>query len=253
MNDNISRERQFAGSLERVCRTAREQGNCISREQVEEAFASMNLNETQFGMVFDYLEKHNIGLGHPPDPDTVLTREEKDYLQYYLDVLEEYPSYSQEELEGIFASAMAGDSLSRQKLTEGCLKNVADVARLYVGQGVSLEDLIGEGNMALTMGIEMLGSMKGSGAVRNAGEVPGVLTGLVMDAMERHIRENAANVKADRKTADRVNQVADRARELAEQLGRKVTPEELAMETGMPVESIWDAMRISGFQIEDIG
>ena len=50
-----------------------------------------------------------------------------------------------------------------------------------------------------------------------------------------------------------MNQVADKARELAEQLRRKVTPEELAQETGMPLKAIEDAMRMSGFKIEDIG
>lgn len=46
--------------------------------------------------------------------------------------------------------------------------------------------------------------------------------------------------------------MADRARELAEELRRKVTPEELARETGISLRSIQDAMRMSGFQIEDI-
>jgi len=58
--------------------------------------------------------------------------------------------------------------------------------------------------------------------------------------------------KIDKKIADKVNQVADKARELAEELHRKVTPEELAKETGMAEKAIRDAVRMSGFKIEDI-
>ena len=70
--------------------------------------------------------------------------------------------------------------------------------------------------------------------------------------MEACIRERAASEKTDRKIADKVNQVADKARELAEELHRKVTPEELKAESGLSLKEIQDAMRMSGFQIEDI-
>ena len=79
-----------------------------------------------------------------------------------------------------------------------------------------------------------------------------MLAKMIMDAMEEHIQENVSSEKTDRKVADKVNQIADRARELAEELHRKVTPEELAEETGLSVKSIRDAMRMSGFKIEDI-
>ena len=83
-------------------------------------------------------------------------------------------------------------------------------------------------------------------------EAEGMLVKGIMDAMEALIQENADQDKRDRKVADKVNKVADRARELAEELRRKVTPEELARETGISLRSIQDAMRMSGFQIEDI-
>ena len=74
----------------------------------------------------------------------------------------------------------------------------------------------------------------------------------VMDAMEGIIRENVHNVKADKKVEEKVNLVADKARELAEELRRKVTPEELAQETDLSIKMIWDAMRMSGYKIEDL-
>ena len=63
---------------------------------------------------------------------------------------------------------------------------------------------------------------------------------------------NTSNEKIDQKVADKVNLVADKARELAEELHRKVTPEELAQESGMSLKTIRDAWRMSGYKIEDI-
>lgn len=237
----------FAQTLEQVRRLAKEQGNCVSEEQVREAFAEQELNENQMQMVFDYLVKHKVGIGQPIDPDEFLTEEERDYLQDYLNEIAALPSYSAGELEAFTISAMAGEAEAQQKLVQGYLKDVVDIAKLYTGQGVFLEDLIGEGNVALAMGAGMLGSLE------KPSEAQGMLAKLMMDAMEDYIQENAASAKTDRKVADKVNLVADKARELAEELHRKVTPEELARETGLSLKAIQDACRMSGFKIEDIG
>ena len=59
----MNKEVLFAQTLEQVRKTAKEQGNCISEEQVKEAFAELDLNNEQLQMVFDYLLKRKIGIG----------------------------------------------------------------------------------------------------------------------------------------------------------------------------------------------
>lgn len=241
-----SKEVLFARTLEQVRSLAKEQGNCVGEEQVREAFAEQNLNESQLQMVFDYLVKHKIGIGQPVDLDEYLSDEEKNYLQDYLDEIAEFPVCSQGELEAFTISAMAGEADARQKLIQNYLKDVVDIAKLYAGQGVFLEDLIGEGNVALAMGVNMLGSLE------SPSEAQGMLAKMIMDAMEEYIQENASNEKLDQNIADKVNLVADKAKELAEELHRKVTPEELARESGLSLKRIQDAWRMSGYKIEDI-
>ena len=73
-----------------------------------------------------------------------------------------------------------------------------------------------------------------------------------MDAMEEFIRENTDVKKADGKMLDKINKIADMAKELSEELGRDVTPEELAKENNISVKSIIDAMFITGDKIEGI-
>lgn len=242
----MNKEILFAQTLEQVKKTAREQGGCISEQQVKEAFLELELLDEQLQMVFDYLTKHNIGIGEPPDADEYLSDEERNYLKEYLDEIASFNDVSEGEKEAVTLSAMAGDISAQGRLVELYLNDVVEIAKLYAGQGVFLEDLIGEGNVALALGATMLGCLE------NASEAQGMLGKMIMDAMEEYIAENVSMGKTGQKVADKVNAVSDKAKELAEDLGRKVTPQELSEETGMSVKAIMDAVRMSGFNIEYI-
>ncbi len=242
----MNKEVLFAKTLEQVKKLAKEQGNCVSEEQVKEAFAPLDFDNEQLQMVFDYLVKAKIGINEPVNIDDYLTDEEKDYLEDYLKEIQILGDVSEGEKEAITLSAMAGESYAQGRLAEIYLKDVVDIAKLYAGQGVFLEDLIGEGNVALAVGTGMLGCLE------NATEAQGMLMKMVMDAMEAYIAENASNEKIDQKAVDKVNQVMEKARELSEELRRKVTPEELSSESGLSVAQILEAVRISGNKIEYI-
>lgn len=242
----MEQELLFVSMLEKVKKIAREQQNCIRREQIREVFAALALEEAQLEQVYDYLQKRGIGVDEPADMEESLTEAEKDYLQEYLETLAQMERVGAGELEAISLSAMAGDVDAQKKLAEQYLPHVADLAKLYAGQGVLLEDLIGEGNVALSVGVQMLGCLEQSS------EVQGMLGKMIMDAMEAYISENAQAEQKNRRVEDKVNRVADAAGSLAQDLGRKVTPEELAQETKMPVSAIRDAMRLSGYKIEDL-
>lgn len=240
------RELLFAKTLEQVRKTAREQGNCISKEQVETAFGPLTLSGEQMDMVYAYLHQRKIGIGEPVDPEDYLAPEEKDYLETYLDELRKLPQVSEGEREAITLSAMAGDTDARNRLMELYLPEVAEIAKLYAGQGVFLEDLIGEGNVAVAMGVTMLG------ALEHASEAQGMLGKMIMDAMEEYIAENAEEAKKDQRILNKVNQVAKAANELYAELRRKVTVEEVMQESGLSRRAIEDAIRMSGDRIESL-
>lgn len=242
----MNKELLFAQTLEKVKSIAKEQGNCISEEQVRAEFAALEMNNEQLQMVFDYLVKHKVGINEPVNVDDYLTDEERNYLQDYLDEIELLPTYTDGEKEAITLSAMAGDLDAQGRLTEIYLPDVIEIAKLYTGQGVLLEDLIGEGNVALAVGVTMLGCLE------KPAEAQGMLGKMIMDAMEEYIAENGENEKADRKVADKVNKVMEAAKELAETLRRKVTVEELSEESKMSEKSIREAIRFSGNAIEYI-
>ncbi len=240
----MDKEILFAKKLEQIKELAKEQNNCISEEQIKEAFTELDFTKEQLTMVYQYLHQQKIGVGAPVDLDEYLEEEEKDYLAVYLEELQTLEQVSEGEKEAITLSSMAGDGDAQNKLVEIYLPDVVEIAKLYAGQGVYLEDLIGEGNMALAMGVTMLG------ALEHASEAQGMLGRLIMDAMEEYITGNAEESKKSKKIADKVNKVANLANELSEELHRKVTVQELMEETGMSRKAIEDAIRMSGGKIE---
>ena len=242
----MNREAEFAARLQELKNLAKEQGNMVTEAQVNEAFASLELKDEQLQMVYDYLLQSKIGIGRHLSPEDFLTEKEQDYLEEYLSQIESLGEVSDGEREAVTLSAMAGDLNAQNRLIEIYLKEVPQIAKLYAGQGVYLEDLVGEGNLALTTGVSLLGSQE------NADEALGLLGKMIMDAMESFVTENADAKKIDKRVEEKVNQVADKARELSEELRRNVTIQELMEESGFSEKMIRDAIRMSGFKIEGI-
>lgn len=247
MGNLENKEKEFAAILKNVTRTARENKNIITSEEVKEAFSELELDEKQFEMVFEYLKNHKIGVDEEAVfTDEDLSEEEKNYLDDYIESLNALPSFSDGEKEAIAISALAGEKDAQEKLISMYLPLVVDVARMYSEQGVFLEDLIGEGNVALTKGVTMLD------AVGEPSEVESFLYKLMLDAMENIIQENLAEDTGSQKVLKLVQEVADRAKELADDLRRKVTVKELMDETGWDEDKIRSAIKFSGDKIEDL-
>lgn len=237
---------EFAKALEKICALAGQQGGMIRKEQVEETLrdAGISLGDTQLGLVYDYLKTKKIGIGEPADPFEYLTRQEVDYLEAYLEETRALADVSEGEKEAIALSAMAKDPDAKRRLIEIFLPQVAEIAKLYAGQGVYLDDLIGEGNVALTMAVEMLD------CAENARAAFGNIASMIMEAMETYIADNASEKKTGDRLAQEANDVMEKAKELAEELGRKVTVAELAEESGLTQEKIREAIRITADNID---
>lgn len=242
----MSNEREFAAKIEELRTLAASQGNVVTREQVEELFEELGMSSDSLGPVYDYLKAKKIGIDEAVNLDNYLTDDDKNYLEMYLEELRELPEYSDGEKEAYYISALAGHQESCNRVIEIMLPDVVDMAKLYSAQGVSMEDLIGEGNVALTMGVTMLG------ALESGKEVPGALASMIMNAMEELVAEETEIKVSDNKVAGKVNKVADAARELAEAYGRKVTIDEIISETGMSRKSVVDAVNMTGNKIDDI-
>ncbi|MCI2048217.1 MAG: hypothetical protein LKJ76_00675 [Lachnospiraceae bacterium] len=244
--DETKKEQLFLQKLTEVIREAKQQGNMVTREELDEAFSGLSLEEGQMQQVRDYLQAEKIGIGQPVPAEELLTQEEHDYLAEYTETVNAIGQPDPSELEALELSAMAGEKDAQDRLAEVMLPKVVDIAKLYAGQGVFVEDLIGTGNEALVRGVKMLAPLE------NAGEAEGMLAKMIMNAMEDLVAGNLDESAKGEEAVRKVERVAQKAHELAETLGRKVTVDELAREGEVTKDEILDAVRFSGTAIEDL-
>ena len=242
------REKQvlFLKRLKETAGKAAENGNKITEEELKEAFADLELDEKQMTQVMDYLKSKGVGIGEPLPLEEVISEEEMNHLKEYEEMIDSIEIPSDNVMDAIKLSAMAGERDAQQRLTEYSLRKVVDIARLYAGQEVFMEDLIGAGNEALLIAVTQLAPLE------KPDEVDGYLGRRIMDAMEDLIAMNLDEKAAEKAVEERVNLVADRARELAQELGRKVSVQEVAAEYEMDPEDVREAVRLSGNAIGDI-
>jgi RNA polymerase primary sigma factor len=243
---NINKEQEFMLLLQKTLKEARENGGRISRDEISEIFSGLSLDRSQLEQVEGYLKAHKIVVGTQAGDVDALPEVERDFLTSYMEMLDNIPELSDSVLEALKISAMAGEHSAQKELSEQMLRDVVDIARLYAGQGVSIEELIGAGNEALVTGVRLLGHLD------SPQDVDGEIGRRIMDSMEDLIAAMLDDNAMDRKMEDMVNLVADKAHELAEELGRKVTPMELAGEGDVTAEQIMEAVRLTGGKIEDL-
>lgn len=243
---SADQERRLQDILRSVVNAARKNRGVIEQSQLEEALSELHLDESQMKLVQDYLAANNIGVDVPLETDEKLSEEEHNYLEDYSAMVNAIEQPTDGELEAAEIRAMAGEADAQRMLSEWMLPKVLDIAKLYAGQGVYMEDLIGVGNEALVRGTKLLAPLEGPH------EVEGALGERIMNAMEDLIAENLDAVSADQDAADRANKVLEKANELSELLRRKVTVEELAAEGEVTEEEILDAIRVTGNKIESL-
>ena len=127
------------------------------------------------------------------EPDTEKLVEK---LKMYEEELAAMESVTDGQREAILLSAMAGETDAKKRLIEIYLPQVIEISKLYTGQGVYIEDLVGEGNLALAQGVTMLGCLE------HAKEAEGMLMKMVMDAMEELIQEDLTEKDIVKKAID---------------------------------------------------
>ena len=242
----MEKEERFRKELATLVRLGKNQGNRLTGEQIAEAFSGLGIKEDKMPLVYAYLAGVKIAVDDAFDPEEQMQEEDLEAMDLFLREVEHLPEYSESEKAGIIRQSMEDDDSAKEKLFYMMLPKIVEIAKLYANQGVLMEDLIGEGNVALAAGIQMAPTLE------HESEAESFFAGLVMDAMEVLISEEATLSEIDEKILDQVNRVATAAENLYQDLRRKVTPLELAEQTDLTEEEIYEAFRLSGEQIDMI-
>lgn len=237
---------QFLKKLNELAEEGRKAQGVLSEERINEFISECGLGEDETLLLKEFLKEKNINLTETDSFFDYLSEDEKTYINDYFEQLEGLKKYTDGELQAIKINVLAGDSSAKKAFLETMLSTVVDIARLYVNEGVMIEDLIGEGNLALTFSLEDISE------VEKPEDLEPYLAKNIMEAMEMLIDENEEEKKKDKKIEDRVNKIADKAKEMSEDLRMDVSIDELANETGISKKAIRDAIVLSGYKIEGI-
>jgi RNA polymerase primary sigma factor len=236
----------FASTLEQLRETARLQENMLTSDQVSEAFSEWNLSDDKIALIHEYFRKNKIGIDEQGDISENLSEDDTNFLNMYLEELKELPTVTDGEKRAVMMSAFAGDGNAQAKLVEIFLPQVVEISKLYAGQGALVEDLIGEGNVAVASAVTMLDCVEG------IDEIEGFIAKMIMDAMEEYIGDDSDNRQADDNVLEKVNTVNDKARELYDSYLRKVTVKEVADELNITEDEVIEAIKFSTNHIEYI-
>lgn len=125
-----------------------------------------------------------------------------------------------EEIE-LAKKAEIGEKKSRDKLTSSNLRLVVSIAKRYVGRGMSLLDLIEEGNIGLMRAVDKYDWRRGYKFSTYA-------TWWIRQAITRAIADQARTIRIPVHMVETINRFNRIQRRLMQELGREPTPEEVA-------------------------
>jgi RNA polymerase primary sigma factor len=163
------------------------------------------------------------------ESDEILT----DIVQKYLQEISKYPLLSPEEEKKLAKKAKQGDLEARERLIKSNLRLVISIAKKYIGRSKNLTflDLIQEGNIGLMKAIDKFDWRKGF-------KFSTFATWWIKQAISRALSDQARTIRLPVHIVETLYRLNKIRKKLSNILDREPTPEEIAAESGIPLNKI---------------
>lgn len=163
---------------------------------------------------------------------------EEGSLDQYLRDISVYPLITREEEVSLAQRIRAGEEEALDKLVRSNLRFVVSVAKKYQNQGVSLSDLINEGNLGLIRAAHKFDETKGIKFISYA-------VWWIRQAILQALAEQSRIVRVPLNRAGALHRIGKRASTLLQELGREATHAEIAEELDISEDEVARTMTIS--------
>ena len=171
-----------------------------------------------------------------------ITNRESASLDKYLQEIGKEELISVEEEVELAQRIKKGDRDALEKLTRANLRFVVSVAKQYQNQGLSLPDLINEGNLGLIKAAEKFDETRGFKFISYA-------VWWIRQSILQALAEQSRIVRLPLNQVGSLNKINKAFSRFEQEFERKPSPEELADSLELPRDKVTDTLKVSGRHI----
>ena len=162
----------------------------------------------------------------------------EDPVRMYLKEIGTVPLLTAEEEYSLAMKKQAGDEYAKQRLIEANLRLVVSIAKRYTGRGMSVLDLVQEGNLGLIKGVEKFDPEKGF-------KLSTYATWWIRQSVTRALADQARTIRVPVHMVETINKMSKMQRKLTLELGYEPSVKELAEHLDMTEEKVQEIMQIA--------
>ena len=170
---------------------------------------------------------------------TQITNRDSQAVEKYLQEISKISMITPEEETVLAQKIKMGDQRALDKLVQANLRFVVSVAKQYQHQGLSLSDLINEGNLGLIKAAQRFDETRGFKFISYA-------VWWIRQSILQALAEQSRIVRLPLNQVGSLNKISKAYSKLEQEFEREPSPEELAKVLDIPTEKISDTMRVSG-------
>lgn len=241
--------------VEELLKDAKKKGY-ITQEDILKKFPKPEGHIDELDYLYDQLIRKNVDIFESVDQEKEAKRSIEDLekeleslnllssaavsdpVRMYLKEIGRIPLLTFDEEVDLAKRIENGEEAARKKLVESNLRLVVSIAKKYVGRGMTLLDLIQEGNQGLIRAVEKYDWKKGFKFSTYA-------TWWIRQAITRAIADQARTIRIPVHMVENINRFMRVQRRLMQELGRQPTPEEIAVELDIEPEKAREIIKIS--------
>lgn len=237
-------------AVKKIVGRGREQG-FVTQDDILEFFPLVEDNLEELDELYSVLLNEGIDvfeleeIKHDTDEDVLkrllaVTKDKKaaDPVRMYLGEIGRIKLLTFEEEISLAKRVEKGDNKARAKLIAANLRLVVSIAKKYVGRGLTLLDLIQEGNMGLMKAVEKFEWQRGYKFSTYA-------TWWIRQAITRAIADQARTIRIPVHMVEVINRFIRASRRLSQKLGREPKPEEVAKEIDIDISKAREIIKVS--------
>jgi len=163
-------------------------------------------------------------------------------LDLYLHEINRTPLLTREQERDLAKRIHAGDKAALDQLVQANLRFVVSIAKQYANQGLSLEDLINEGNLGLIKAAHRFDEERGFKFISYA-------VWWIRQAMLQSLAEHSRIVRLPLNRAGTLYRIGKVSRQLDQELGRAPSPDEIAARLNISAQEVQETMVIANTHV----